>query len=131
MNFSNQPSAEARKYFSWFRIYSLFLAFVYFLCVLAGVAMTGIGIHHVSNGIKLEDDGEIMFIVFGIFLAITGILLFLPFAAAPFLPRRPWVWLFTLVLICIGLTSPCFLPICIPLLIRWMKPEMKAFFGKS
>jgi hypothetical protein len=28
----------------------------------------------------------------------------------------------------LGMTSACTLPICIPLLIFWLKPETKAFF---
>lgn len=50
------------------------------------------------------------------------------YAVAPFLPKRPWAWYYHLVLIAIGLTSCCFLPFCIALLIFWIKPETKAFF---
>jgi hypothetical protein len=41
------------------------------------------------------------------------------------------VWVFGLVLICLGLSSACCLPACIPLLIFWLKPEMKAFYGRD
>jgi hypothetical protein len=74
-----------------------------------------------------EAEAKIMggvFIVFGLAFAI-------PFAAAPFLPRQNWVWVLGLVLICLGLTSTCCLPVCIPLLILWLKPEMKAYYGKE
>jgi hypothetical protein len=33
------------------------------------------------------------------------------------------------VIICLGMTSACFLPVCIPLLIFWIKPETKLYFG--
>jgi len=65
-----------------------------------------------------------VFVAFGFLLAI-------PFAAGPFLPRKPWAWIFGLVLICVGLTSLCCLPAAIPLLLSWLKPETKAYFGRN
>ena len=44
---------------------------------------------------------------------------------------RPWLWTYGLVLICFGLTSAGCFPACVPLLIFWIKPETKRFFGKS
>ena len=48
----------------------------------------------------------------GIVFLILGLVFFVPFAIAPFLPRKSWVWVFGIVLICIGLTSTCCLPAC-------------------
>ena len=69
--------------------------------------------------------------IMGVVFIILGLVFFVPFALAPFLPHKSWVWVFGLVLICIGLTSTCCLPACIPLLIFWLKPEMKAFYGRG
>ena len=69
--------------------------------------------------------------VMGAVFLILGLAFFVPYAIAPFLPRKSGVWVFGLVLICIGLTSLCCLPVCIPLLIYWSKPEMKAFYGRE
>jgi hypothetical protein len=44
---------------------------------------------------------------------------------------RPWLWTYDLIVICAGMTSLCFLPASIPLLIFWMKPEIKSYFGKT
>jgi drug/metabolite transporter (DMT)-like permease len=66
----------------------------------------------------------------GAVFLILGLLFFVPYAIAPLLPRKSWVWVFGLVLICIGLTSACCLPVCIPLLIFWSKPEMEQFYGR-
>ena len=44
---------------------------------------------------------------------------------------RPWVWTYDLVVICFGFTSACFFPFCIPLLIFWLKPPVKEWFGKK
>lgn len=43
----------------------------------------------------------------------------------------PWLWTYDLVIICLGMTSTCILPASIPLLIFWLKPETKRYFGKS
>jgi hypothetical protein len=50
------------------------------------------------------------------------------FGAAPFLPKRRWVWIYDLVLICLSFTGCC-IAFGIPLLIFWLKPETKAFFN--
>ena len=44
---------------------------------------------------------------------------------------NPWAWIYGMVLICIGLTSPCCLPVTIPLLIGWIKDDAKAYFGRN
>ncbi len=63
-------------------------------------------------------------------LAISLVLIvvcFLPFVLAP----RPWLWAYNLVIICLGMTSACYLLVCIPLLIFWLKPETQRYFGKN
>jgi membrane-bound metal-dependent hydrolase YbcI (DUF457 family) len=67
----------------------------------------------------------------GAVILTVGLVFFVPYGMAPFLPRKRWVWVFGLVLICLGLSSACCLPACIPLLIFWLKPEMKAFYGRD
>ena len=67
--------------------------------------------------------GSAVYIIGGLFLA-------LPLTAAPFLPRKPWVWVFDLVLICLGFATCC-LPASIPLLIFWIRPEVQAYYGKE
>jgi hypothetical protein len=62
--------------------------------------------------------------------AVIVIPFFLIFALAPFLPKKPWAWIYHLVLICLGM-SGCTIVASIPLLIFWLKPETKAFFGRS
>jgi hypothetical protein len=59
----------------------------------------------------------------------------LPLFGACLLPLvlrpQPWLWTYDLVIICLGMTSACFLPACIPLLIFWLKPETKHYFGRK
>lgn len=109
---------------NWFALYCAAMALLYVLCAAGGVALllvdpTTIGLEPVEA--KIQGT---------VFLAV-GALLILPFAAGPLLPRRPWVWIYGLVLICVGLTSCCCLPASIPLLLAWLKPEIKAFYGRA
>lgn len=67
-------------------------------------------------------------VVLGVVYLAGGAVLFLPYAVAPFLPCRPWHWVYGLVLICLSMTSCCCLPAAIPLLVFWIKPETKAWF---
>jgi hypothetical protein len=43
-------------------------------------------------------------------------------------PKRPWGWVYKLVLICLGLTSCWLWPLTIPVLRRWLKPDMKRYY---
>ena len=109
--------------YPWFVAYCILMALLY-------VATAAMGIMFMF----VEPDQEMSATeakVMGTIMVIVGLAFFVPYAIAPFLPRKSWVWIFGLVLICIGLTSACCLPACIPLLIFWLKPEMKAFYGKG
>jgi len=72
--------------------------------------------------------------LFGNLMGAVYLLLGLVLFAACFLPfvlrPRPWVWTYDLVIIALGLSSPCLLPASIPLIIFWVKPETRAYFGK-
>lgn len=76
------------------------------------------------------DMGKTEAVLMGVMMLVMGLVFFVLFLMPFFLPQRPWVWVFDLVLICIGMTSACFLLACVPLLLFWVKPETKAWFGK-
>jgi Na+/pantothenate symporter len=67
----------------------------------------------------------------GIFYAVLGVIFFIIFAVALVLPRKPYNWIVGIVMMALGMTSCCFLPFLIPLLIYWIKPETKAYFGRN
>ena len=48
-----------------------------------------------------------------------------------FLKPRPWVWIFSFAMICLGMTSACFLPACIPMLIFWIRKDVKEYYGRT
>jgi hypothetical protein len=115
---------RGRKVFFWYKIYAVFMALLY-----AGVAAMG-GLILVFGAQARGKDATDAMIAGPVYLVI-GAILFVPFAVAPFLSKKPWHWIYHIVLICIGLTSCCFMPVTIPLLINWLKPETKAIFGRK
>jgi hypothetical protein len=109
---------------TWFRIYCGFLCFIYFAVAAASF------IFFFTSPADLEMSAAGARII-GALLLLTGLALFaaclIPFLFSP----RSWLWTYDLVIICLGMTSACFLPVCIPLLIYWLKPETKKYFEKS
>jgi len=118
--FLNQAAPPVHK---WFVAYCICMAVLYLLLAVMGVVFLFIE----PDRDMSAAEAKVMSAVF----IVLGLLFCVPFAAAPFLPRHSWVWVFGLVLICLGLSGTCCLPVCIPLLIYWLKPEMKAFYGRN
>jgi hypothetical protein len=81
---------------------------------------------------ELTGDGERMAMATfaGPLYVIFGVIFFFAYLIALFLKPGPGAWVYDLVLICFGMTSCCCLPITIPLLIFWIKPENKKYFGR-
>jgi drug/metabolite transporter (DMT)-like permease len=70
-------------------------------------------------------------LITGIIYAVFGALFAVVYAVTLFLPRASWNWIVGIIMIALGLTSCCFAPFLIPLLIFWLKPETKAYFGRN
>lgn len=107
----------------WYTVYCSAMAALYVACAFAGGFLMSANLGPYLHG---RDITEVR--VQGIIMLALGIVLFFLFAAALFFPRKPWNWTFGIVLICLGMTSCCCLPACIPLLIYWIKPETKAYY---
>lgn len=99
----------------WFKIYCAGLALIYAGSALACLALAFYGI-----------EG----LLFGLLLAGLCLVLAVISALPILLPAKPWTWVYGVVLIAMGMTSACLLPVCIPLLIVWIRPEVKGYFGK-
>jgi len=115
---------ETPKVIAWFKAYSALFVAIYLACAASSL------IFFLMEPSELDttDAGAI---VMGVMLLGIGLVLASAFVLPFFLKPRPWVWIYNLVLICIGLTSPCCMPASIPLLIYWLKPEVKAYFGRQ
>ena len=108
--------------YKWYVVYCVLMALLYLTVTVMGIVFLFVEPDREMSA----EEAKLMGAVF----IILGLVFSVPYALAPFLPRKSWVWVFGLVLICIGLTSACCLPVCIPLLIHWLKPEMKQFYGR-
>lgn len=123
-NFPSPTNETGRKTFFWYRVYCAVLAALYLLVTVAGIALV---ITKPATGEYSSEQTMIM----GVIYAAMGAIFFVVFAVALFLPPKPYNWIIGIVAIALGMTSCCFLPACVPLLIFWLKPETKAFFGRN
>ncbi len=115
-------SDETPKAVFWFKIYSGSLCLLY-------LVTAAFSIYFFMDPIDTEMSETAANIAGGLMLVVSVVLFticLLPLVLSP----RPWLWTYNLVVICIGMTSACFLPVCIPLMIFWMKPETKQYFEK-
>jgi hypothetical protein len=119
-------SPEQPSIVTWQKRYCGFMSVVYVFCIATGVFMI---IFRNEGASEQNSAGELL--VMGAGFVAVGIVLSIAYGVAPFLPPAPWVWVYHLVLIGLAMTSACCLPLCIPLLIWWIKPETKTYFGRT
>lgn len=122
---AQRPAGKTPGVVVWYRVYCAFLMIVY-----AALVALGLFIMFFPEFAKTPEEalgakigGAIYFIV--------GIIFFIPFLLSFFFPNKPWVWIYGLVLICVGFTSCCSIPASIALLIFWIRPETKKYFGRA
>jgi len=83
----------------------------------------------VDRGATGSAVADLDFYLVGIFYGVVGLVLTVPAIVALFGGRRPWVHTLGTVVIALGMINFCCLPVLIPLLIVWMKPETRRWFG--
>lgn len=111
----------------WYRVYAVLMALLY-------VATAVMGGLYLAGGIllpTLPSADQTMLVIYGVVMLALGIVFAIVFGVAPFLPKKRWAWFYHTVMICIGMSSCCCMPACIPLLIYWIKPEAKSMFGEK
>ena len=118
-----EQNETGRKTFFWYRVYCAVLTLLYLAVGVFGVIVATVPIDS-----REYSEQELMII--GMIYAVLGGVFFVISAIALFLPPRPYNWIVGIVMMAIGLTSCCFIPFLVPLLIFWMKPETKHFFGR-
>lgn len=109
----------------WYIAYCVAMAVMYLACMAFGIVLL------VLDPSMYEGEMDPMEArIQGVVMLVVGAVLFIPYLIAPFLPKKPWAWIYGIVMICFSMTSCCCLPASIPLLLFWIKPETKLFFGK-
>jgi hypothetical protein len=109
----------------WFVIYCILL------CI-ACLFWLGVGLFMLIAGPHLGGEADqLPMRLAGVIYLLMGFVVLIPTAVGPFLPAKPWAWVYGLVLIAIGFTSCCCIPFSVPLLVYWIKPETRAHFGRE
>jgi hypothetical protein len=112
------------KVLIWFRVYLALLCLTYVLVMLFGF------LDAFFPALRVESPDE-KDVIAG-WICMIGGAVFLTVSIVPFLIKpRPWVWFYDLLVICMGMVSCCLIPLSIPLLIFWTKPETKSYFRKT
>lgn len=111
------------KTFFWYRVYCALMVVLYFAVTVFGLV---IAVIQPETSEYQRDEMLIM----GIAYALVGMVMFVVYTVALFLPPKPYNWIVGIVMMAIGMTSCCCIPAVIPLLIFWIKPETQAFFGR-
>jgi hypothetical protein len=120
--FSATPTQKPRVV-TWYAVYCILMALLYVAVAIAGVAFLAFG--------SFMEEEKVTVVIVGVVYILIGLILVVPFALAPFFPPKPWNWIYGLVMIALGMTSCCCLPASIPLLIYWIKPDVKHYFGRQ
>jgi len=119
------PGATAGVW-PWYVAYAMFMGLVYLCCIAGGAWIVAAGPSTFGSGPEATEV-----IVQGYVLLAMGVPLSVMYFAVPFLPKKPWAWIYHVVLIGFGLTSCACWPVAIPLIIYWLKPETKWMFGRD
>ncbi len=119
-----QDNEIGRKTYFWYRVYLSVLLILYLSVTIFGVAL-------VIFQPETESGDQAEMLITGAIYGILGAIFSVLTAIALFLPRKSWNWIVGIVMIAFGMTSCCFIPAVVPLMIYWVKPETKAFFGRK
>jgi hypothetical protein len=65
----------------------------------------------------------------GLWFGLCAVLL-VAYAVAPWLPRKPWTWIYGIAIITFSALGGCFF-VAIPLLVFWIRPDVQAHLGRA
>ena len=118
-------AAEMPRVVFWEKVYCLAMAVVYLLCAALGVAFILF-----RDQLADEKTAATEHLFAGAILLAVGLPLAAAYAAGAFTPRRPWAWVYHIVLIGLTMTSCACLPFALPLLVFWIGPPVQAWYGR-
>jgi hypothetical protein len=120
----------------WYKVYCGFMAGLYLLCAVFMLAFPSwltsalrSSPSSARNAREIQDLEAML--PFWIVMALIFVVFAAPFLMAIFMRRATWHWVFGIVLIALGMTSICTLPFCIPLLIFWLKDDVKYYYSSA
>ena len=110
---------------NWYVLYCVLMAVLYLAVTIVGATMFVFA----TDWADSVDEDAIVLRVQGALFAATGFALFWLYAVAPLLPKKKVAWIMGFITIGVGMTSACCLPATIPLLIFWLKDDLKAYLN--
>ena len=126
---NQSPSPKRPSVVKWYKIYCALMVVGYFLFSIYIAFLIWLPKDKIASQGQLANKAVFALEHMWRSLLAGTVILTLFFAAALFLPRKPWVWIYGIVAICIGLPNCCCLPLAIPLLVVWIRPETKQYFS--
>jgi hypothetical protein len=111
----------------YFRVYGALYAVLHGLLALFGLGMmfAPLWLPPASRA----PDADMGFWIMGFIYGGMGLFFLAPTLVALFGGRRPWVHVVGTVVIAMGMLQICCIPVLIPLLLAWLKPETRAWYG--
>ena len=125
-NESVPVSMEPPGVILWYRIYCALMGVLYALLVILFLFLRSLpDIEQVMNPSEYTEFQitSMVVIIFGVPFAIL-------YFACVFMASKRWHWVLGIISIGLGMTGCC-LPVCIPLLIFWIKPETKSWLSRN
>ena len=120
------PTGEARpEAVLYFKLFAAAMALMHVGLVLVGMVFLIKPLLSPSSPSSGGSDDDL---VIGFVYLVWGGVLAVPYLVALFGGRRRWVHTLGTVMIVITMMSVCCLPVAIPLLIQWQKPETKRWY---
>lgn len=109
----------------WYRVYCAVMVLIYALLLFGG----GAAFFFADEIPNAEREDRLAIQVQGVMYAVIAVPLAIAHGVGLAIPQKRWGWVYGIVTIGLGLTSCCTWPATIPLLIYWLKPETKDYFG--
>jgi hypothetical protein len=110
----------------YFRVYAVIVSVLFGLVTLLG---GGLLVAPVFLDRSTKLDAGVGLLVAGVFYGCVGLAHVVPALIALCAGRRPWVHIVGIVLLGLGMFNVCCIPVTIPLLIAWMKPATRQWYG--
>ncbi|REJ75927.1 MAG: hypothetical protein DWQ47_09860 [Acidobacteria bacterium] len=107
----------------WFRVYSAGMLVLSLVPVAFGLILFALSISRETRDPEGDLLAALIFGSAGLFLAGLSLV-------GVFIRRKPSAWSFGWFLIILGIISCILLPAAIPLLVYWLKPDLKIFLGR-
>jgi hypothetical protein len=121
MQLTLQQEMQKPKAVKWFAVFCVLSALLCLILMIGGVSL-------IKDAPYARRGDEIELV--GIYMFVIGLVLFLAYAAAPFLPPKSWSWTFGVILIVLDMASLIGLPFAIPMLIFWIESKTQNYFGR-